>query len=274
MEIIKEKIENTSSNKFEEMPNNSKLLEKEEGVKDENGNLEKAREDINNAKEIIEKEYADIKSMVDFIEYLESKLELSEDSQEKKAIAISLLRIKSALAGLKIEPEKLKIGVTSDGKWSVYNKNASEFRVSEEMIEAVDDCRLSATEMNVSFREAMLEEKGINDVGLQQLQIEKLGINSGEYHKKERWSVKRIFGKWGEKNILEKAMDPKELADYFLEKEVAKRLNLGRKIKANDLAPYLTERFKKAAPKAYKKLIQSGYVFRASVEDFISNKER
>lgn len=224
--------------------------------------------EIKNTPEVLEKEYAEIKTMADFIEYLKAGLLAAKDEQEKKALAISLLRLKSAFTGLRKKPDQYKIGVTAKGEWSVYKKNAREFRVSPEILSAVQDCRISAKEMNIAFREAELEEKGVADTGFQQLLIEnKFQGNTGEYHKKEKWSAKRIFGK--SEDTLDRVMDAKALADYFLEKEVQKRLDQGRDIKARELAADLSPRFKKGAPEAFKKLMRQNYSFREQIQNIL-----
>lgn len=233
----------------------------------------KTVEEIKNTPEVLEKEYAEIKTMADFIEYLKAGLLAAKDEQEKKALAISLLRLKSAFTGLRKKPDQYKIGVTAKGEWSVYKKNAREFRVSPEILSAVQDCRISAKEMNIAFREAELEEKGVADTGFQQLLIEnKFQGNTGEYHKKEKWSAKRIFGK--SEDTLDRVMDAKALADYFLEKEVQKRLDQGREIKARELAAYLSPRFKKGAPEVFKKLMRQNYSFREQIQAILDKSEK
>lgn len=229
---------------------------------------EKALKDIQSAKEIPKKEYEEIKTMADFIKILEDKLATTGDVQEKNAIAYSLLRVKNIFAELKIKPEKFKIGVIENGKWGAYNKNSQELRAAPELLELIKDCKMDMNIMGISFKEAEIEKSGVADTGFQQLMIEKSGVNSGEYHKKERGLTKRIFGV--EKNVLDLIDKPKEFADYFLEKEIEKRLKQGRKIKAKDLAPYLLAQFKKGAPKLYKKLQASGYDFRKRVKEIIS----
>ena len=228
----------------------------------------KALENIQSAKEIPKKEYEQIKTMADFIKILEDRLVATEDTQKRNAIAYNLLRIKSAFVGLKIKPEKFKIGATEDDKLSVYNKSVQEFRVAPELLELIEDCKLDAKVMGISFKEAEIEKSGVADTGFQQLMIEKSGVNSGEYHKKERSLAKRIFGV--EENVLDLIDKPKEFADFFLEKEIEKRLKQGRDMKAKDLAPYLLAQFKKSAPKLYKKLQASGYDFRKRVKEIIS----
>ncbi|MCK4540303.1 hypothetical protein KAU09_04075 [Candidatus Parcubacteria bacterium] len=273
-EIKPEKINNQAPELAKKIPDveiDNQISEKSFGnnIRTE----KKVLEDIRSAKEIPEKEYEQIKTMADFIRVLEDRLAATEDAQEKNAIAYNLLRVQSAFVGLKVKPAKFKIGIAKDGKLSVYNKNVQEFRVSPELLESIEDCKLDAKTMGISFKEAEIEKSGILDTGFQQLMIEKSGINSGEYHKEERWSVKRIFGKWGEKNVLDLVKEPKKLADYFLEKEIEKRLKQARKIEAKELAPYLSDQFKKGAPKLHEKLRKSGYGFRGRVKEIILNLE-
>ncbi|MCK5510152.1 hypothetical protein KAI65_01225 [Candidatus Parcubacteria bacterium] len=276
MEIKSEKISNKTPELIKKIP----VEEFDDPVYQKNfknndiAKEEKVLKDIQSAKEIPEKEYEQIKTMADFIKMLEDRLTIAEDVQEKNAIAYNLLRVKNAFVELKIKPEKFKIGITEDGKWSAYNKNVQEFRVSKELLESVEDCRVDAKEMKISFKEAELGKDGVADTGFQQLIIEKSGVNSGEYHKEEKWGVKRIFCKWGEKNVLDLIDKPKEFADFFLKKEIEKRLKQARKIKSKDLASYLSKQFEKGAPKLYQKLKASNYDFCTRTKEIILSLEK
>lgn len=240
---------------------------------DDNAQTELAKteilEEIKSAKEIPEIRQEKINTVADFVKELEESLSNMDDEKERIEIAYHIARINGALRMADTKAEKIRIGALKDGRLSVYDRNQQTIKVDEDLLENIADY---GKVMGLAVKEAEMEKGGILDVGFQQLVIAKSGISSGEYHKKEKWSVARIFGKWGQTDVLDlySIKTPKKLADYFLEKEIDQRLKKGRKLKAEEIAPYLEKQFKLGAPILYKKLMQAGYGFRGRAREIIA----
>ena len=228
--------------------------------------------DIENSKEVPEEKQENIKTVADFINNLEECLLNTEDEEEKTKIAYHLVRIKGAFNKAGVKLDKFNIGVTEDGRWSMYDKAGNSFKIDPELIE---NSKVDQNLLSIVLEEAEAEKKGFSDIGFQQLAIKKL-IGANEHHKEERDSAFRVFVKWDKDKVLNlyNIKSPEKLADYFLEKEVEKRFRKNSKINSSQLGKYLRVIFKKGAPELYKKLQANGYGFRTRTKEIILSLEK
>jgi len=236
------------------------------------GDIAEAEEDIKNSPE--KQEGREIKTVADFLEILEDEiLELEEKGDEEDGIKLAyhLIKIKGALRQAKIKPEKLSLMSLNNDEMVDYDRSKRKLKVRRDILE---DLGRDLQFLKTVFTELQFEKnQDIRDTGFQLLLAKKKMSINKEVGKKERQATEGTFDNLG----ISKALDlynfknPEKLADYFLEKEVTKRLKSGRKIKPFQLAIYLYRVFKKGAPELYKELRKKKYDWRTKTKELITN---
>jgi len=250
----------------------------------ENGETTNTKEDITEIVQEIKdspekQEQQEIKNVAEFLEVLEDRIvqcKEDEDSEEEMKLAFHLIKIKGALRQAKLRPEKLNLMSSNNNKMVDYNKSKNKLKVREDILEDLErDQKFLAT----IFSEIQFEKKENNkDTGFQLLALKKKMPINMEINKKERQATERIFDELGMNTAL-KLYDfkhPEKLADYFLEKEVEKRLKERKKInKAKSIlvAIYLSSLFKKGAPELYDRLGDKNYAWRSKVWELIQKNQ-
>ena len=235
--------------------------------------VEKTREDIKNSPEKKEQK-EEIRDVSEFLEVLESRIAESEGS-EKVSLSFHLRKIKEALRQAKLKPKEIKLMSSTNKEDINYKRNEREIRIREDILDDVlKDKRLFAT----IFSEGQIEKtRDIRDLGFQLLAIEKRMPINREIGKIEKQAAERAFSNLGLNQALKlyDFKNPEKLADSFLEKDLEKRMQKRGKINKMEsiaVAIYLSQVFKKGAPKLYKKLQDRKYAWRAKVGELVQEK--
>jgi len=232
--------------------------------------------DIRNTPEKEQYEQKEIKTVAEFLEVLENEIMESDDEKEKKELAFHLIKIKGALRQAGLKAKKLSLMSLNNEEMIDYDRFKKKIKVRRDIL---DDFSRNQQFFATIFSEIKLEkDKDIRDTGFQLLTIKKkMNINK-EVSKKERQATIRTFDNLGIDTALKlyDFANPEELANYFLEKEVKKRLEERGKInkaKSILIAVYLSRLFKKGAPELYKKLKEKKYAWRAKVWELVQENK-
>jgi hypothetical protein len=232
---------------------------------------DKTRKDINSSSE--KQEQKKIKNTAEFLEVLEDKIlqcEDGKDDEKKMKLSFHLIKIKGALRQAGLKPEKLSLMGLSSDELTDYDRTENKLKVRGDIL---DDLEKNQQFLATIFSEVQIEKKGIRDIGFQLLTIKKKMSINKEIGKKEKQATERTFDEMG----ISKALDmydfknPKELADYFLEKEVEKRRGKINFLNYFTVANTLSQLFKKGAPKLYDELRKKKYPWRSKVKELVKN---
>lgn len=263
-----EKLKAPSSDMF--------LEEGEKNPPEQQTEVEETIKDINNSPE--KHEQKEIKNVAEFLEVLEDRIMQCKedgDNEEKMKLAFHLIKVKGSLRQAKLRPEKLSLMALSSDELTKYDRTKNKLKVRKDIL---DDLKRDQQFLATIFSEIRLGSEGTRDIGFQLLAIKKKMPINKEIDKKERQATERTFDNLGINKALNlyDFRNPEKLADYFLEKEVVKRLEERKKInkpKSILMAVYLSALFKKGAPELHKKLREGEYAWQSKVWGLIQKNQ-
>lgn len=203
-----------------------------------------------------EKQERPVKSLADFLAVLEECIVEAQDPEEKRELLFYLSKIESGLAGTSLKAEQILVGQGTDQEGLVaYKKPEDKIKIDKN---ALNDFRNNSLFYGKLFKVAQAAKQGVADQGIRELIASRsLDFNLSAQGRQARLALKNV----DEKKFLSLYdwSEPEEMAEYFLDQELALRFKRNPDFNPWPAGWYLKGVFEKAVPLVYDKLSKQGF---------------